>query len=103
MRIFLFILVLLVLQLRSLSQRQCIFADYKRELLKNSPELTSRIASVEIFTKDLLQKKIETNDTVSIEKVPPVIIIPVVVHVVYNSSSQNITDAQIKSQIDVLN
>jgi hypothetical protein len=32
-----------------------------------------------------------------------VVNIPVVVHVLYNTSSQNITDAQIKSQIDVLN
>ncbi len=31
------------------------------------------------------------------------VIIPVVVHVVYNTSSQNISDAQIQSQIDILN
>jgi len=33
----------------------------------------------------------------------PVIEIPVVVHVVYNTPQQNISDAQIQSQIDVLN
>jgi hypothetical protein len=32
-----------------------------------------------------------------------VVTIPVVVHVLYNTSSQNISDAQIQSQIDVLN
>jgi hypothetical protein len=32
-----------------------------------------------------------------------VVIIPVVVHVVYNTAAQNISDAQIQSQIDVLN
>jgi hypothetical protein len=32
-----------------------------------------------------------------------VIVIPVVVHVIYNTSGQNISDAQIQSQIDVLN
>ncbi|GAB2958847.1 hypothetical protein GCM10027048_27480 [Hymenobacter coalescens] len=32
-----------------------------------------------------------------------VITIPVVVHVVYNTAAQNISDAQIQSQIDVLN
>lgn len=32
-----------------------------------------------------------------------VVIIPVVVHIVYNTSSQNISAAQIKSQIEVLN
>ena len=32
-----------------------------------------------------------------------VTVIPVVVHVVYNGAAQNISDAQVKSQIDVLN
>ena len=32
-----------------------------------------------------------------------IITIPVVVHVIYNNSSENISDAQIQSQIDVLN
>src|SRR5574337_2225976 len=32
-----------------------------------------------------------------------VTVIPMVVHVVYNTPAQNISDAQIKSQIDVLN
>lgn len=34
---------------------------------------------------------------------PPVITIPVVVHVVYNTPEQNISKAQIDSQIDILN
>ena len=33
----------------------------------------------------------------------PIITIPVVVHIVYNGSGQNISDAQVQSQIDVLN
>lgn len=33
----------------------------------------------------------------------PVITIPVVVHVIYNNAAQNISEAQIRSQIDVLN
>jgi PKD repeat protein len=33
----------------------------------------------------------------------PIITIPTVVHVVYNNSTQNISDAQIQTQIDVLN
>ncbi len=35
--------------------------------------------------------------------VPPVITIPVVVHILYNNSQENISDAQIQSQLDVLN
>jgi hypothetical protein len=36
-------------------------------------------------------------------KIPAVITIPVVVHIVYSSPAQNITDAQVQSQIAVLN
>jgi hypothetical protein len=43
------------------------------------------------------------NGTVSIIPVPDVIIIPVVVHVVYNSPDQNISNDQIRSQIHTLN
>jgi hypothetical protein len=32
-----------------------------------------------------------------------IVTIPVVVHVVYNTSTQNISQAQIQSQIDILN
>src|SRR5687768_9645572 len=34
---------------------------------------------------------------------PGVVTVPVVVHVVYNTADQNISDAQVQSQIDVLN
>ena len=37
------------------------------------------------------------------DAVPAVITIPVVVHVLYNNAQQNISDAQIQSQLDVLN
>ncbi|MGB1318448.1 MAG: zinc metalloprotease, partial [Flavobacteriales bacterium] len=41
--------------------------------------------------------------TRSDQKVNGIITLPVVVHVLYNTSAQNISDAQIQSQIDVLN
>lgn len=39
----------------------------------------------------------------SMKTAATIVNIPVVVHVLYNTTAQNITDAQIKSQIDVLN
>jgi hypothetical protein len=42
-------------------------------------------------------------DTVVTHPVPEKIIIPVVVHVLWNSKAQNISDAQVLSQIEVLN
>lgn len=43
------------------------------------------------------------NGSASKIAVPDVIIIPVVVHIVYNTSDQNITNDQVRSQIKVLN
>lgn len=43
------------------------------------------------------------NGSSSIVAVPDVIIIPVVVHVVYNNAEQNISNDQVRSQIQVLN
>ncbi|MGI8893143.1 MAG: M43 family zinc metalloprotease [Bacteroidia bacterium] len=48
-----------------------------------------------------MQKWIEENENSASKKI--VITIPVVVHILYNNTAQNITDAQIFSQIDVLN
>ncbi len=103
MRIFLLILVLLSLQLCAFSQQQCSSVEYRLEMLKNSPAFSARMHAVEAFTRNFINKKKDTKDTVSVDKHPSIITIPVVVHVVYNSSSQNISDAQIRSQIDVLN
>ena len=44
-----------------------------------------------------------SNNTSSSKSMPNLITIPVVVHVIYKNSSQNISDAQIFSQIDILN
>jgi hypothetical protein len=43
------------------------------------------------------------NSSASTIAVPDVIIIPVVVHVIYNNSDQNISNDQVRSQIKVLN
>ena len=56
----------------------------------------------------LQQKKLENYlyhhlYTVQFQPRNDISVVPVVVHVVYDSSSQNITDAQIQTQIDILN
>ena len=43
------------------------------------------------------------NGSASTVAVPDVIIIPVVVHIVYNNADQNISNEQVRSQINVLN
>jgi hypothetical protein len=62
------------------------------------------LQAIEVFTKNLKDSKsVTTNDGGSSGKSLTLITIPVVVHVLYNSSQQNLTDAQVRSQLDILN
>jgi hypothetical protein len=81
-------------------QRYCGSVMNIAEIQQNDPARYQRIMELE----DLTQSYIERTALRSIEQ--STIIIPVVVHIVYNtnnSSTQNISDAQIYSQIQVLN
>ncbi|SNR13860.1 M43 family zinc metalloprotease [Tenacibaculum jejuense] len=63
------------------------------------PQLKERMNNIEKFTQnklDLISKGLYKVDG-------QIITIPVVVHVVYNTAQQNISDAQVLSQIEVLN
>ncbi|MFV8466416.1 zinc metalloprotease [Flavobacterium sp. LB1P62] len=75
-------------------QRTCASQDVLAEQLKADPTLVLRMNQIEDFTK----KAILTNRLVN-DKV----VIPVVVNVLYRTGAENIPDAQIQSQIDVLN
>ncbi len=63
-----------------------------------NPELYNKLLQIENHTKTFIENKsLKSTTTTNILR------IPVVVHVLYNTSSQNISDAQIISQIEVLN
>ena len=88
---FLFFVALLNAQ-----QRSCHTMDNHERLLQSDPHLFERIQKIEEFTNYAISSgKVDQNKAV--------ITIPVVVHVVYNTSAQNVSDAQIQSQLDVLN
>jgi hypothetical protein len=97
--------LLLFINLSAIGQRSCPFTEYKQLSIKADPALPGRIAAVESFTRRRLESnKITTfGDGQQSQGALPVITIPVVVHVVYNTQVQNISDAQIFSQIAVLN
>jgi hypothetical protein len=79
------------------AQRNCASHEYLQQQLQHDPLLAQRIAAIESFRgRDVILNGAEA-------PTPAVIKIPVVVHVLYNTPNQNISDAQIKSQIDVLN
>lgn len=80
------------------SERTCGTVEYMDEQKALHPEIETNIQQIEQFTQNwIVTKGNEKGKTNS------VITIPVVVHVVYNTSTQNISDAQIQSQIDILN
>ncbi|MCS6917355.1 MAG: M43 family zinc metalloprotease [Chitinophagales bacterium] len=75
--------------------RQCGTMEVDRQLRLTDPEYAKNRESIELFT----QKWIQENPA----GLRNVVTIPVVFHVVYNTTAENISDAQLMSQLDVLN
>ena len=67
------------------------------QAIKQNPLIAEKMKAIERNT----QNYIRTHGSKPSERA--IVRIPVVVHVVYNTASQNISDAQINSQITVLN
>jgi len=78
----------------AVAQRGCASQDVLDAQLKADPTLALRMNQIEAFT----QKAMLTNRLVNGK-----IVIPVVVNVLYRTAAENISDALIQSQIDVLN
>jgi hypothetical protein len=76
------------------ARRSCASQDVLAEQLAADPTLALRMNQIEAFT----QKSMLTNRLVNGK-----VVIPVVVNVLYKTAAENISDAQIQSQIDVLN
>jgi hypothetical protein len=94
------------------SQSVCRSTEYRRRQLQSDPALAQAIAAIEAFTANQIKNRpvmvtggsaggtannLQNNASV------PLITIPVVVHIVYHTTAENISDAQVQSQIEVLN
>ena len=94
-----------------LAQKDCRQPEYQQALLRQFPQLQVQFGKVELFSKKPRYPFVigGSIDTVNYPPapapvpVPEKIIIPVAVHIVWNNVAQNISDAQVLSQIDVLN
>jgi Pregnancy-associated plasma protein-A/Secretion system C-terminal sorting domain len=98
----------LLIAMPAWTQNKCGSFDYRVEQLRLHPELSSAVEGIERFTRKQQQPPTvgvtgETTQSSTSSGCPPMITIAVVVHVLYNTASQNISDAQIESQIEVLN
>ena len=76
--------------------RGCASHEVFEEQLKQNPELAQKMEQIERFTEEAIR-----NNTARL--VNGKIEIPVVVNVLYKTTAENISLAQIQSQIDVLN
>ncbi|MCC6760854.1 MAG: zinc metalloprotease [Chitinophagaceae bacterium] len=79
------------------TERRCDADLVLSQQLAEDPSLKDKLANIESFTNDYVAKKksgLVKQATVTI---------PVVVNVLYRTAAENVSDAQIQSQIDVLN
>lgn len=88
---------LLAFSLHSINaQRSCGQMQGLAQELQDNPALKQQLEEIEkhtqFYSKSNAKKRVEG-----------IITIPVVVHVVYNHAGENISDAQIQTQLDVLN
>ena len=74
--------------------RNCGAMEYLQFQQQQDPNRALKLIEIERHTNEYLEGN---------ERVDGVITIPVVVHVVWNTSAENISNAQIQSQIDILN
>jgi hypothetical protein len=81
------------------AQRPCASSDYLEQQKLQNPGLASQLSAAESFINNQYAPATKMGGEVSSN----LIRIPVVVHVLYNNASQNISDEQVKSQIDALN
>jgi len=80
---------------RADAQRTCGSADYLQQQITADPGRAQRLQQIEQFTSQYIANNAPSTRTV--------VTIPVVVHVVYNTAAQNISDAMVQAQIDRLN
>ena len=79
------------------TKRVCGTQEVFERQLREKPELANKMSQIETFTQNAILNKSQNR------LVNGKIEIPVVVNVLYRTSTENISAAQIQSQIDVLN
>tara|TARA_R110002126_G_scaffold46825_4_gene131480 strand:- start:2045 stop:3004 length:960 start_codon:yes stop_codon:yes gene_type:complete len=79
---------------KTVAKRSCASDEVLKYQLAEDPTLASRMNQIENFTKNALLTGRLVNGKIQI---------PVIVNVLYRTASENISDAQIQSQIDILN
>lgn len=90
-----FCLTLLGANLAAQSGRTCGTMSFLQQLLAQNPQASATMSAIEASTQAFIAQGAPVGDVVRR--------IPVVVHVVWNTPAENISTAQVQSQIQVLN
>lgn len=90
-----FIALLAIVPASAQDLRNCGTTEYHQHQLDTDPQLADRMADIETFTNNYVSTHTGQEKAI--------ITIPVVFHIVYNTSAQNISDAVIFAQLDQLN
>ena len=96
MRMHFILFIFILFSITSTSQRNCGTMHYLQQQINENPSLLQKMNDNEVYLQNYIQNSPENNSST-------IITIPVVVHVVYYNSNENISDLQIQSQIDILN
>lgn len=91
-----FVLGLLCFSHSSNAQR-CKTNEIRQKNIKNNPSILESINHINQFTEDWIRNNASNIHDRS------TVILPVVVHIIWRTNEENISDAQIQSQMDVLN
>nr|MBP6556941.1 zinc metalloprotease [Flavobacterium sp.] len=77
-----------------ITQRTCVSHEVFERQLKENPELALKMTQIEAFTENAMANGRLVNGRIEI---------PVVFNVLYRTAAENISDAQLQSQLNVLN
>jgi hypothetical protein len=98
------LLVSFCLVLTGMAQRTCGSVDDLKEQIRRNPQVAQNQEAIERFTEEFARRKQAAGAGRVEAAAPPVTYnVPVVVHVLWSSNENNISDAQVLSQIAVLN
>src|SRR5690349_7561711 len=103
MRRALLAIIITTIAVSAFAQKECPQLEYRSQLLNSDPTFARKEAEIENFIANRTLIGFNNANRENGDNLSEIINIPVVVHVVISSSQQNVSDAQIKSQIDVLN
>ncbi len=91
------VLLLLVSAAPANAQRNCGAMEHLQNMILQDPSVLQNRQNIEQFTQNWITNNPQGNTGRAL------VTIPVVVHVVYRTTTENISDAQIQSQMNVLN